>query len=320
MLKYFGLVSVQLDSHCFAKSKINIWKPCAVSCRLRLARARHALEYYSFFHSATYTLKHPTSTQSQSSQSSKFPLPEATPALPNVTEVTPTVMVPMPPSARDPRPTLLLPPPPVVPPPSCPPNPPVVRFPLTLPLIEATPPSPHLSWGACSDADVYSRIGAIRPSRLSSMSNQSKVILFEHSSLWPLLHRWSQNHIYHHQSIKQLFFVECNSGEEKRGGQLGSPEGAHLPWLVGRARATTKIIKIKSDKKRNGAARSGGCFYSVCFSPVSSDCCYFYFFLWNQLVQTWIQFNVYVVLTWLPQSAIVRTFVFQPSPCRFHLV
>lgn len=151
-----------------------------MSCRLRLARARHALEYYSFFHSATYTLKHPKPTQEQSS---KFQIPEATPPLQNVTEVTPTVIVPLPPPPRDPPPTLLLPPPPVMNPPSLPPAPPVLGLPFPLPLIEATPPSPHLSWGACSDADVYSRIGAIRPSRLSSLSNQSKVILFEHSSL-----------------------------------------------------------------------------------------------------------------------------------------
>lgn len=138
-----------------------------MSCRLRLARTRHALEYYSFFHSATYTLKHPKPTQDQSF---KFQIPEATTPLQNVTEETPTVMVPLPPS-------------PSMPPPSLPLAPPVLGLPFPLPLIEATPPSPHLSWGACSDADVYSRIGAIRPSGLSSLSNQSKVILFEHSSL-----------------------------------------------------------------------------------------------------------------------------------------
>lgn len=178
MYEYFSLISVQLDNHCCAKTWINTWKPCPVSCRLRLARARDALEYYSFFHSATYTLKHPKPTQDQSS---KLQIPEATPPLQNVTEVTPTIIVPLPPPPRDP-------PPPVIPPPSLPPAPPVLGLPFSLPLIEATPPSPHLSWGACSDADVYSRIGGSRPSRLSSLSNQSKVILFEHSSLWARLH------------------------------------------------------------------------------------------------------------------------------------
>lgn len=162
----------------------NWWKPCAVSYRLRLARARHALEYYSFFHSAAYTLKHPKPTQDQPS---KFQIPEATPPLHSVTEVMPTVIVPLPPPPRDPPPTLLLPPPPEMPPPSLTPAPPVLGLAFPLPLIEATPPNPHLSCGACSDTDVYSPIGATRLSRLSSLSNQSKVILFEHSSLWPLL-------------------------------------------------------------------------------------------------------------------------------------
>lgn len=148
-----------------------------MSCRLRLATARNTLEYYSFFHCATYTLKHPQPTQDQST---KIHIPEALPPLQNVT---PSVIVTPPPSPEDPPPPLQLPQPPVMPPPSLPPPPPVLSLPLPPPVIQSTPPSPHLSWGACSDADVYSRIGVFKPSRLSSLSNHSKVILFEHSSL-----------------------------------------------------------------------------------------------------------------------------------------
>ncbi|XP_070845684.1 uncharacterized protein [Chaetodon trifascialis] len=155
--------------------------------RLRLARARHALEYYSFFHSATYTLKHPAPRQDLPTKNGT--VPEATPPVQAVPTVTPTVITPLPPPPVPSPPPLPLPPPPALPPPplpppaSVPPTPSVLAFPLPLPVIHTTPPSPHLSWGACSDADVYSRIGAFRPSRLSSLSNQSKVILFEHSSL-----------------------------------------------------------------------------------------------------------------------------------------
>lgn len=156
---------------------------CVVSFRLRLARARHALEYYSFFHTSTYTLKHPAPCQDLPDKNGA--IPEATPPVQNVTEVAPTVItlpVPSPPPLPLPPPPVL-PPPLLHPPPSLPPTPSVLAFPLPLPVIQTIPPSPHLSWGACSDADVYSRIGAFRPSRLSSVSNQSKVILFEHSSL-----------------------------------------------------------------------------------------------------------------------------------------
>ncbi|XP_062410359.1 uncharacterized protein LOC134100893 [Sardina pilchardus] len=51
-----------------------------------------------------------------------------------------------------------------------------------LPFVHTTPPSPHLSWGACSDVDVYSRVGSMRLSRTSSHS-QTQVILFEHSAV-----------------------------------------------------------------------------------------------------------------------------------------
>ncbi|XP_045923864.1 proline-rich protein 36 [Micropterus dolomieu] len=155
--------------------------------RLRLARARHALEYYSFYHTATYTLQHTALCRDQPAKNGT--VPEATPPVQNVTLVTPNVFTPLPappvpsqPPLPIPSPTVL-PPPPLHTSPSLLPTPTVLAFPLPLPVIHTTPPSPHLSWGACSDADVYSRIGAFRPSRLSSLSNQSKVILFEHSSL-----------------------------------------------------------------------------------------------------------------------------------------
>lgn len=143
--------------------------------RLRLARARHALEYYGFYHSATYRLQHPALSDDPPTKNGA--IPDVAPPLQTVTSIT------LPP----PPPLPVLPPPPLPPPPSRPPTPPVLpvtlSLPLPLPVIHTTPPSPHLSWGACSDADVYSRIGSFRPSRLSSLSGQSKVILFEHSSL-----------------------------------------------------------------------------------------------------------------------------------------
>ncbi|KAI3361935.1 hypothetical protein L3Q82_012288 [Scortum barcoo] len=150
--------------------------------RLRLARARHALEYYSFFHSATYTLKHHPSCQDLPAKNGTVP-EAANPATPAVIAPLPPPPAPSPPPALPLPPPPALPPPPLHAPPSLPPTPPVLAFPLPLPVIHTTPPSPHLSWGACSDVDVYSRIGAFRPSRLSSLSTQSKVILFEHSSL-----------------------------------------------------------------------------------------------------------------------------------------
>nr|XP_046230783.1 CASP-like protein 4A1 [Scatophagus argus] len=149
--------------------------------RLRLARARHALEYYGLFHTATYTLKHPAPCQDLPTKNGTVPE-----AAPPVHTVTATVITPLPPPPVPSPPPLPLPPPPVLhptplhDPPSAPPTPPVLTFPFPLPVIHTTPPSPHLSWGACSDADVYSRIGAFRP---SSLSSHSKVILFEHSSL-----------------------------------------------------------------------------------------------------------------------------------------
>ncbi|XP_042250358.1 inverted formin-2 [Thunnus albacares] len=156
--------------------------------RLRLARARHALEYHSFFHTGTYTLKHPTPCEDVPTKNGTVPEEDSQP-IQTVSAVTPAAITPLPPPPVPLPPLLPLPtppallPPPLHPPPSLTPTHPVLTLPLPLPVIHTTPPSPHLSWGACSDADVYSRIGAFRPSRLSSLSSQSKVILFEHSSL-----------------------------------------------------------------------------------------------------------------------------------------
>ncbi|XP_074473207.1 uncharacterized protein LOC141756980 isoform X2 [Sebastes fasciatus] len=166
-----------------------LYKLLQLRHRLRLATARHALEYYSFYHTATYTLEHAASRQDLPDKNGT--VAEATPPVQIVTSVTPAVINPLPPPPVPslPPPPLPLPPPPALPPPllhtppALTPTPSLLAFPLPLPVIHTTPPSPHLSWGACSDADVYSRIGAFRPSRLSSLSNHSKVILFEHSSL-----------------------------------------------------------------------------------------------------------------------------------------
>ncbi|XP_058614238.1 uncharacterized protein LOC131528839 [Onychostoma macrolepis] len=111
--------------------------------RLRVAQAGNTLEYFGFYHMAQYDLKE---------------LPVVTPSLPS-------------------------PPPPVPPPPPLhvtPPPPPVLY--MSTPIIHTTPPSPHPSCGASSDAEVYSRIGVLRPTRPSSVS-QTQVILFEHSAL-----------------------------------------------------------------------------------------------------------------------------------------
>ncbi|KAI4816939.1 hypothetical protein KUCAC02_009239 [Chaenocephalus aceratus] len=84
-----------------------LYKLLQLRHRLSMARARHALEYHSFYHSATYTLKHAASCQE-------------------------------------------------------------------LPDINGTAPA---------DADIYSRIGAFRPSRLSSSPTIQKSSYFEHSSV-----------------------------------------------------------------------------------------------------------------------------------------
>lgn len=113
--------------------------------RLHVAQAGNALEYFGFYHMARYDLKEPN-------------LPVVTPSLPS-------------------------PPPPVPPPPllHVTPHPPPMLY-MSAPIIHTTPPSPHPSCEAGSDAEVYSRIGVLRPSRPASVS-QTQVILFEHSAL-----------------------------------------------------------------------------------------------------------------------------------------
>ncbi|XP_016893817.1 36.4 kDa proline-rich protein-like isoform X2 [Cynoglossus semilaevis] len=154
--------------------------------RLQLTRARHALEYQGFYRAATYTLQH--SDPSPDPPLKNGTIPQSAVPIPTVTSLTPVdfTPLPLPPTLLPPPPVEPSPPPPplprplVRPPPALPPTPPVPTLQLPLPVIQATPPSPHLSWGACSEVDIYSRIGTFRESRLST---QSKVILFEHSSL-----------------------------------------------------------------------------------------------------------------------------------------
>lgn len=126
--------------------------------KLRLAQAGNALEYFSFYHMANYSLKQ---------------LHES-PGLPSANTISPVEVSPC-----SPPPTVvpnhlaispLLPPPPPFS--SRPPS----IVPLPHPIIYTTPPSPQ------SDAEVYSRIGTLQPSRHSSVS-QTQVVVFEHSSL-----------------------------------------------------------------------------------------------------------------------------------------
>lgn len=154
-----------------------LYKLLQLRHRLRLARARHALEYYSCYHAATYTLKDPGLPEVLPTKTGN--VTEVTPPVQMVTPVTPATNTPLPPPPVPLPPPPDLPPPPLIPPPPLPPTPAL----LSLPVIHTIPPSPHPSWGASSDADVYSRIGAFRPSRLSSLSSQTQVVLFEHSSL-----------------------------------------------------------------------------------------------------------------------------------------
>ncbi|XP_038136595.1 uncharacterized protein LOC119780586 [Cyprinodon tularosa] len=173
-------VAVLLVTLAAAVILLLLYKLLQLRHRLRLARAMNALEYSSFYHSATYRLKHPTACQETPIINGVIP-EDTTPIQTIAAAVSSTVIGPPAP----PPPALPLPPTPVLPPPPehRPSTPRVLSLPLPLPLIQTTPPSPHLSWGACSDAEVYSRIGAFRPSRLSSLSSQSTVILFEHSAL-----------------------------------------------------------------------------------------------------------------------------------------
>ncbi|KAK0133402.1 hypothetical protein N1851_031087 [Merluccius polli] len=166
--------------------------------RLRMARCRPALEYYRFYHGATYTLKHPGVPPASPSKNGN--IPDVTAPIQTITLAPKsTFMDPPPPPLPlmstphplPPPPLLPLPPPPVLlrtpptpPPPlllrrtsspeASPPQPPTPPF-LTLPVSHATPPSPHMSWVAGSDVvEVYSRIGAFRPSRLSSISSSTQ--------------------------------------------------------------------------------------------------------------------------------------------------
>ncbi|XP_077479790.1 uncharacterized protein LOC144091379 [Stigmatopora argus] len=146
--------------------------------RLKMASARHALEYYSFYHTATYTFKHPLSFEKLKNGS----VPRTVAPVSTVALATPVVTAPLPPLPVALSASMPLP--------SAPVHPSVPSLQMTPPFLAPTAAvdhtvaaSPHLSWGACSDVDVYSRIGTYRPSRLSSLSTNSKVILFEHSSL-----------------------------------------------------------------------------------------------------------------------------------------
>ncbi|XP_061657329.1 uncharacterized protein LOC133490815 [Syngnathoides biaculeatus] len=133
--------------------------------RLRMASARHALEYYSFYHTATYTFKHPSSYD-------KLPngkVPDAGQPVQTVATATSVATAPLPPLPA----SMPLPLAPAVP--SFKMTPPLLAPPL--PVIDTATPSPHQPWGAYSDLEVYSRIGAYRPSRLSSLSSHSKLIL-----------------------------------------------------------------------------------------------------------------------------------------------
>lgn len=147
--------------------------------RLKMARAKHALEYYGFYHSATYRLRHiPLFEDDAESSTKPGPDPALVQALaPPTVVVTSLPPVPSPPLTRL-RPEQATPhfstPLAVSKTPS---------LPLPSAVHLAVPPSPHLSWGACSEADLYSRIGTFRSSRVSSLSSQSRVILFEHSAL-----------------------------------------------------------------------------------------------------------------------------------------
>ncbi|XP_019738927.1 uncharacterized protein LOC109523898 isoform X2 [Hippocampus comes] len=141
--------------------------------RLKMASARHALEYCSFYHAATYTFKHPPSYEKLSNGN----VAHAVPPVPTVAIAIPVAATPLPPIP------VALPAPMAPPPASVHPEVSSLQVTPPLPATQTAAPSPHLSWGACSDVDVYSRIGAYRPSRLSSLSSHSKVILFEHSSL-----------------------------------------------------------------------------------------------------------------------------------------
>ncbi|XP_076836488.1 uncharacterized protein LOC143482110 [Brachyhypopomus gauderio] len=128
--------------------------------RLGVAQARNALEYCSFYHVAHYSLKHPDPPPPLPVVNPlvTHPLPDLTPPNGHLSQGPPVVPAPV---------IFNLTPPPPPPPPLLSPAPPVIY---------TTPPSPQ------SDMAVYSRIGALRLSRHSGVS-QTQVVLFEHSSL-----------------------------------------------------------------------------------------------------------------------------------------
>ncbi|XP_063066075.1 uncharacterized protein LOC134457955 [Engraulis encrasicolus] len=103
------------------------------------------------------------------------PRPVAMRASPGVSPVLRPASTPSIPFPSLPRPLHPLPPPPT------PPRP-LSAHPLPHPYMDNSPPSPYLSWGACSDVDVYASVGSMRLSRTSSGS-QTQVILFEHSAV-----------------------------------------------------------------------------------------------------------------------------------------
>lgn len=138
--------------------------------RLKLARARHALEYYGFYHSATYRLRHLPLYEDEAKTGPAL-VQAVTPTAPSLPPVPSLTVTHLHPEQAPPH---------FIPPLVVPATP---SLPLAPPVSQAMPPSPHLSWGACSDAELYSRIGVYRSSRLSSLSSQSRVILFEHSAL-----------------------------------------------------------------------------------------------------------------------------------------
>ncbi|TSX03285.1 hypothetical protein Baya_13684 [Bagarius yarrelli] len=126
--------------------------------KLSLAQAGNALEYFGFYHMANYTLKHPHEAPGLPGGITHPPV--ETPACFSPPPVVPSHPVIAP---------LFPPPPPLS-------SRPASVVPLPHPIIYTTPPSPQ------SDTEVYSRIGTLRPSRHSSVS-QTQVVLFEHSSL-----------------------------------------------------------------------------------------------------------------------------------------
>ncbi|XP_028830224.1 uncharacterized protein LOC114786849 [Denticeps clupeoides] len=183
--------------------------------RLRLAQARNALEYCSFFHTAQYTLKEPefchilppalslVTIPGSEQGPSTFDLqpaqvhPKAI-SVPSIQSayhqsaqsklsISSTVTLPSPPASSIPPSNEAIPRPVPIHPtlnPSLPPShllpPPPSTF--SHPVINMTPPSPQPSWAGSSEMEVYSRIWGLRVSRIPSGSH-SQVILFEHSSL-----------------------------------------------------------------------------------------------------------------------------------------